>query len=333
MNYELFRSTVISSLMDDFDMETIHKFIDKLDVVADGYDIKIKCTDIILANTIPEAVKYFIAAKAIKNAKKGTLQNYFSVLKHFFLFVKKPMEQITPNDIRSFLGKYKIEGKIKDSSIDGKRLILHNFFLWCYEEGLIQSNPSVHVDPIKYHDDIREPMDRDELEMMRDACKDVREKALVEFLYSTGLRVSEVGALKFEDVDFSKRTVTVQHGKGDKKRISYINSRAMIALKKYIKTRTDDCPYVFVNKRTREKHGIGKRAFEVEIKNIWQRTNINHKITPHIFRNTTGTLSAQNGMPIEQVQKLLGHESIKTTMRYVKVFDEDVKANHRKYTV
>lgn len=331
MSYEVFRAEIVSKLNETMDIQEVESIINKIDIIADRYEVSIKNTDIILSEPIPQAVKYYLAAKSVEHLTKATLDNYYSLLRSFFKTVKKSPDDIVANDIRAFLYKYQQETNARNSTVDNKRIIIHGFFTWCCDEGLIRHNPSIHVNPIKFPDNPREPMDRDELEIMRDACKDKREVALVDFMFSTGCRVSEIAQMKISDVDWDDRIVTIQHGKGDKKRISYLNPKAVVSLRNYLKSRDDDCEYLFVNKRTKTKHHITKKSIEQEIHAIWLRTGLKHKITPHIYRHTSGTLAAQSGMPIEHVQKFLGHSSIKTTMRYVKVFDDDVKASHRKF--
>lgn len=332
MFYETFRADFISRMAEkSYTTKQICNILTIMDAMSDDYDFSKKKKEIIVVESIPEEVKYFLACKVIKNCKKGTLYNYSNMLKHFFETIKKGINDVTANDIRGYLGLYKQERNVTNSTLASTRNLIDDFFKWCCSERIIDINPCHNVDHIKYSDNLREPMDRDELEIMRSSCKDKREKAVVEVLYSTGCRVSEIAALTMDDVDWQKRTITIQHGKGDVKRTSYLNSKAVLALKNYLKTRCDDCNYLFVNARCKNKHGIQRKSFENLINKIWKRTGLSHKITPHIFRNTTGTLSAQSGMPIQEVQKLLGHKNIKTTMRYVKVLDDNVKVSHGKY--
>ena len=331
MSYEVFRSDLADGLMRIYDMDDVRKIIGITDTIATKYQIQLQSTDLIVHNAIPDELKYYISSKAIQNVNPDTLKNYFSFIRRFFMTVRKRPDEITATDIRGFLGRYKMESGVVDSTLDNKRVILHSFFEWIHGEGLIRSNPCAHVDPIKHNVSAREPIDRDELEIMRAACRDDREVALVDLLYSTGCRIAEVAALVLSDIDWDKRTVLVRHGKGDKRRITYLNSRALVSLRKYLDSRDDDCEFVFVSKRVHEKHGVKEKALQREIGNIWLRSGLTHKITPHIYRHTAGTLASASGMPIEHVQKFLGHASIKTTMRYVKVFDDDVKNSHKKY--
>ena len=171
-----------------------------------------------------------------------------------------------------------------------------------------------------------------ELERMRAACRTIREKALIDFLYSTGCRVSEVASMKIEDVDFPEGTVHIRHGKGDKERKVYINAESEVSLRAYMEERQDETPYLFVASR-RPYGGMGIKSFQSIIKKVAGRTNITKRVTPHIFRHTTGTVAIQHGMPVEQVKEMLGHESLETTMIYAKVDNRQVKANHQRCVV
>jgi integrase/recombinase XerD len=168
-----------------------------------------------------------------------------------------------------------------------------------------------------------------ELEKMRCACHDLREKALVDFLYSTGARVSEVRAGLITDVDIASGVYLIRHGKGDKERKTYLNAEALLSLQAYLSTRKDDSPYLFVS--ARGHHSMTSKAIQDIISKIRARTDITKRITPHAFRRTTATIGTANGMAVQEMQKLLGHANINTTMRYVAVADESVKTDHSKY--
>ena len=153
---------------------------------------------------------------------------------------------------------------------------------------------------------------------------------MVDFLYSTAARVSEVCALNINNIDFTEHTVRIEHGKGDKGRTTYLNPEAEVSLKSYLASRKDDCPALFVPVKGTAHH-VGKKSIETEIRKIVSRCELSVNVTPHIFRHTAASLALQRGMPIEQVQKFLGHARIQTTLRYAKVLDFDVKMNHQKY--
>ena len=169
-----------------------------------------------------------------------------------------------------------------------------------------------------------------ELEKVRNACRSLREKALVDFLYSTAARVSELSNLDIRHVNLTDHTVRIEHGKGDKGRTTFLNAEAEISLRAYLDSRTDDCAALFVNKYG-EKRRMQKRSIEDEICRIVSRCDLSVHVTPHIFRHTAASLALQRGMPIEQVQKFLGHARIQTTLRYAKILSADVKSSHAKY--
>ena len=334
MSYETFRNKVYCEIMGQFDQGTLEKFMYMMDKIADGFDFEQKNTDLIVCNGIPDMVKNYIAAKAVAHLGMGTIRNYYSVICHMIETLRIPIDKITSNNIRTYLNYLQQQKGNSASTTDGKRVILNDFFQWCVEEGELQKNPCARVDPIKFADNIREPLTSIELAKVRAACKTPREKALVEFLFSTGCRIAEVAAMKLEDVDVENRTVVIQHGKGDKRRKSYLNADSVVAIQQYLQSRNDNCEYLFVDNRSKDpdaKHGVKDAALRREVKVIAMRAGIKKPITPHNFRHTTGSYCSQSGMPIEQIQQLLGHASIKTTRRYISVNDNDVKNNHWKY--
>ena len=214
--------------------------------------------------------------------------------------------------------------------LDHKRIILNSFFAWLVDEDMIRKNPMRHIKPIKSEESVRLPMSQLELEKVRKSCKTLREKALVDFLYSTAARISEVVNMKIDDINFTDRTVLIRCGKGGKTRITFINAESEVSLRAYLASRTDDDPAGFVSVK-KPIHGVQKKALEIEVANIVSRCNISVHVTPHVFRHTAASLALQRGMPIDQVQKWLGHARIQTTLRYAKTLNFDVKLSHQKY--
>jgi len=331
MSYESFRADFASRLLPVIpDPDRLNEILLQLDAVAAGYDFTLRCTDLIVSDGLPDAVRLYLATKSIQNLKKGTLSNYFSVLRDFFTYVRKPVDQVTAADARLFLAWDKKTKGIKDGTVDHKRIVLNSFFEWCVDEEILRKSPMRHVQPLRIADPERLPMTAIELEKVRKSCQTLREKALVDFLYSTAARVSEVCALDLRNIDFTEHTVRIEHGKGDKGRTTYLNPEAEISLRAYLASRTDDCPALFVPARGEARH-LKKKTVENEISRIVSRCELSVKVTPHVFRHTAASLALQRGMPIEQVQKFLGHARIQTTLRYAKVLDFEVKLNHQKY--
>lgn len=330
MSYEAYRNDVYVAAMNEVDGSVLERFMSFMDKIAEGFEFERKCTDIIHSDGIPKGIiESYIAVKAVANRTMNTIKNYYSVIMDLFKTVQTPIDQITPNAIRVYLNDVQRKYGNSPGTADHKRIIIRDFFQWCVDEEIILRNPCRNIEPIKYSENIREPLDNIELAQMRFACQDDRERLLIEFLYSTGCRITEISDMKINDLDLEKHTAIVRHGKGDKRRTTYLNAETIVAIKKYLQTRDDDCEYLFVNKRTSGKHKVSKKALEKEVTRIRERTDIkNKKITPHNFRHTTATRCSNAGMPIEEIQQLLGHASIKTTQRYIKVNDENVRNHH-----
>ena len=336
MSYETYRNEVYVAASEEMDSSMLSKFMKFMDRVAEQFNFEKKCTDLIESGGIPEdLIKAFIASKAVANITKGTLKNYYFNIKHMFEVLQMPVQSITGNSIRVYLNHIQQVDKNKPVTANAKRTVIHDFFKFCVDNDVVTKNPCDKVYPIKYNDNIREPIQNMELEKIRMACNDTREKLLVEFLFSTGCRAAEVAAMKISDLDLSEHTAIVQHGKGNKKRTTYLNAKTILLIQKYLKERgEDDCEYLFAGKRrTNGKiHGIKSAALQAEMRHIMSRTGITRiHISPHNFRHTTGSYASESGMPIEEIQEMLGHASIKTTRRYVKVNQDNVKHHHWQY--
>ena len=331
LSYETFRTDFASNLLPVLqDPDLLNEILSVLDRTSAGYDVSIKSTDLIVADGLPDAVRLYLATKSIENLTKGSLENYYSALRRFFSTVRKPVDQVTAADVRLYLGWYMKTYNVKDSTADGKRIILNSFFEWCVDEDIIRKSPMRHVKPMRVADPERLPMSAIELEAVRNACRTLREKALVDFLYSTAARVSEVCALNIRHIDFTEHTVHIERGKGGKGRTTFLNPESEVSLKAYLASRNDDCPALFVPTRGSARH-LSKKALETEINRIVSRCDLSVKVTPHVFRHTAASLALQRGMPIDQVQKWLGHAKIQTTLRYAKTLNFDVQISHQKY--
>ena len=311
------------------DMATI---LQELQMFASGYDIQKKETSLTTYEPqIPECYKAYMVSKKIEGLSKETLKTYDLYLKDFLLYIRKPVREITANDIRIYLFHYQRENGVSNRTMDGRRLVINTFLEWCRTERYIDWNPCSQIHPIKYESKPREPLTGIELELVRDACRTYREKAIIEVFYSTGCRVSEMVNLSKSDVDFVKGEVKL-FGKGAKHRISYINARAEVSLKKYLFSRRDENPALFVSDRNPHDR-LKKTAIEKVVREIGERSGIGRRVFPHIIRHTTATDALERGMNIAEVQKILGHEKMDTTMIYAKVCQENVKHDHKRYIV
>ena len=334
MSYEQFRNEMTEQLLNTQSISTTQQVLSTMDMVAAGYDIEPKCTDLIVQeDDTPPIVRIYIAAKGVEGKSMHTLKQYRLTLTNFFKRTRLPLEKVTANDIRIYLFTYQQERGISNASLDGIRSNISSFFEWCVNEDYLQKNPAKKIQKIKFQKSERAAMSHLELEVIRSACRSNREHALIEFLFSSGCRISEVCDMLIEDVDLDNHTAVVQHGKGDKRRPIYLSDAAVVVLRKYLKARRDKDPHLFV--RSRRYHtgvfSMTPDALRRDVAKVLARTKITTHITPHVFRHTFATLAMQSGMPVEQVQRILGHANISTTMIYAKCSDEDVKRSHSKF--
>lgn len=332
LNNTNFASEFIVKLDGKIPEEELETILRELQVFSSDYDISKKETSLAeYSYHLPQCYKVYMVAKKIEGLSKGTLDTYALYLKDFLYTLGKPVDKITTNEIRVYLYEYQQKHKVTNRTLDGRRLVINTFFEWCYTEGYISTNPCRAVRPIHYEIKMVEPLTGVELELVRDACRTQREKALVEMFYSTGCRVSEMARLQKTDVDFRKGEVHL-FGKGSKHRISYINAKAEVALKKYLLQRIDDNPSLFVSERKPYKP-LAKEGIEAIIKKIGERSGIGRRVYPHLIRHTTATDALERGMNVAEVQKILGHEKLDTTMIYAKVCQENVKFDHKRFIV
>ena len=314
--------------------ELLQQFMQILDQVAQKYTIQKQTTDLIsIEDGEPAILKYYLVAKSIEGLSPTTLSFYRITLKNFFAKVNKSYTDITTNDIRIYLFQYKEERKVQNCTLDTIRVVITSFYDWCLTEGLpIQTNPARAVNPIKQEEKPRESLTPIELEYIRDACKTLREKALIDFLYSTACRVSEVVNAKISNINWQDHSILIEHGKGNKTRKTYINAECEVSLRAYLNSRTDGTDYLFVTSR-KPLNPLGKKSIEVEINNICARVQdkLHCHVHPHLLRHTSATIALHNGMPIEQVRQFLGHSNIKNTLIYAKSNDTEVRLSHEKY--
>lgn len=261
----------------------------------------------------------------------ATLKQYHYSLQRFCDHVKKPIALISSQDIRLYLYNLSKESSISDKSLDNQRTYICSFFKWLAFNEYISKDPSATISPIKCEKKERQPLTDTEMEALRGACKTVKEKALIETLYSTGCRVSELINIKIEDIDFEKREVKV-FGKGKKHRVTFLNAKALLAIRLMLGARSYSYEYLFENDR--KPHGkLGKRSIEKIIRRLGEAAGISGKVFPHRIRHTTATDALRRGMSIEQVQLFLGHENVSTALEYAKVNRDEVKEKHAKYIV
>lgn len=275
-----------------------------------------------------DLIAKFIAAKRIEGCSEKTIKYYQNTINAMVSFLGKNVRRILTEDLRTYLTEYQNEHQSSRVTIDNIRRILSSFFSWLEDEDYIIKSPVRRIHKVKTVSSIKDTYSDEDLEKMRDNCKEIRDLAMIDMLASTGMRVGEMVLLNRDDIDFSERECVV-FGKGDKERIVYFDARAKLHLKEYIDSRTDGNPALFVTLRAPyERIQIG--GIEHRLREMGKRLNI-PKVHPHKFRRTLATMAIDKGMPIEQLQRLLGHQRIDTTLQYAMVKQNNVKTAHRKY--
>ena len=273
-------------------------------------------------------VDSFISSKRIEGCSEKSLKYYQKTINNMLGAVGKQVKHIDTDDLRKYLTNYQEDNNSSRVTIDNIRRILSSFFSWLEEENYIMKSPVRRIHKIKTASTIKDTYTDEALEQMRDDCTDLRDLALIDMLSSTGMRVGELVLLNRSDIDFEERECVVL-GKRNKERIVYFDARTKLHLKQYLDSRTDDNEALFVSlKAPYNRLEIG--GVEVRIRKIGKRLNI-HKAHPHKFRRTLATMAIDKGMPIEQLQQLLGHRRIDTTLQYAMVKQSNVKIAHRKY--
>ena len=276
----------------------------------------------------PDSVTAFIAAKRIEGCSEKTLNYYRNTIEDMTSAVGKTPQRITTDDIRQYLTAYQMQRKSSKVTIDNIRRILATFYSWLEDEDYIVKSPVRRIHKVKTAKVIKDTYTDEALEQMRDSCDSLRDLAIIDLLASSGMRVGEMVTLNREDIDFNDRECVV-FGKGNKERLVYFDARTKIHLQNYLDSRTDSNPALFVTLRAPyNRLQIG--GVEMRLRQLGKKLAI-PKVHPHKFRRTLATTAIDKGMPIEQVQQLLGHQKIDTTMHYAMVKQQNVKLAHRKY--
>ena len=273
-------------------------------------------------------MELFLAAKRIEGCSEKSLKYYKTTIEMMIATVGKSVKHIETDDIRRYLTKYQEKKKSSKVTIDNIRRILSSFFSWLEDEDYILKSPVRRIHKVKIGTNIKETYSDEALELMRDNCTEPRDLAMIDMLASTGMRVGEMVLLNINDIDFNEREYIV-FGKGNKERVVYFDARTKIHLQNYLNSRTDDNPALFVSlKAPHERLKIG--GIETRLREFGKQLGL-HKVHPHKFRRTLATMAIDKGMPIEQLQQLLGHRKIDTTLQYAMVKQSNVKIAHRKY--
>lgn len=323
---EKFRVELLTMLDMSMSKELVSVVDMALTALFQKYDVSEACTDLAVCDDSNERIiNTYIASMRLEGRSEKTLKQYYDALTKLLDEIPKSIKDIRTNDIRYHLAHYQCTHKVSNATVNNKRKFLSAFFVWATREEIVEKNPMLKINSIKEKYVTKKPFSDIELAKIRDALKDNREKALVEFLLSTGCRVSEVAGLKVGNIDFRTGECVVL-GKGNKERTVYLNNKSMYYLERYLGNFVDADRPLFMNARGR---GMTKQNIEELMRIIGKRAGV-PKVHPHRFRRTMATNAMKRGMPVQYIQVILGHSKLDTTMIYCIYDKEVVKAEYLK---
>lgn len=297
-------------------------------VTLGGYTMSKVTTELALPDEQDnfKLLKMFLMSKKVEGCTDRTIKYYGEEISKFLIDVKKPIKDITANDIRTHLARMVIEDKVSEVTSNNRRRNISSFFTWLLAEEYISKNPMLKVKQIKTEKLVKKPLSDEEVEILRNGATNERDKAIIETFLSTGMRVGEIAQCDRKDIQEDQMIV---YGKGRKERYVYLNAKARVAIKNYLKKREDDNPALFVS-LDKPHNRLRPAAYEVMVRELGRRLGI-EKVHPHRLRRTAATTALNRGMPIEQVRQMLGHEQLDTTLIYAQSSQENLKASHKKY--
>jgi site-specific recombinase XerD len=297
--------------------------------VLSGYEITEKTRELRNVNGgWEEELGEFLVRKRVEGRSEGTIQQYNQHLRRMLRYIDKSVGEITEADLFMYISMYKKQREVSNGYLDNIRLVFSSFFSWLSNKGYIGKNPAAGLDPIRTEKRIKKPLSDTELERIRRKCAIERDLALIECLYSTGVRVSELVSLNRKDIDFDGLKLVV-YGKGAKERETYLTEASCMHLKEYLDTRTDGNEALFVSLKAPHER-LTVSGVEEILRRLGRSTGI-EKVHPHRFRRTMATNILNKGMPIEEVKEILGHTKLDTTLIYCQISKENVRHHHKKY--
>lgn len=322
---DIIKQEVVQRLLPFLDNAQIKELDRTLEVVLDKY-LENKFDNDEISSL--ELLQKFLEAKRIEGCSEKTLAYYQNTINRMFANIGKEVTHIITEDLRTYLTDYQRQNNLSRVTIDNVRRILSSFFSWLEDEEYLIKSPIRRIHKVKTIISIKNTYSDEELEKMRDSCQEKRDLALIDMLASTGMRVGELVLLNQADIDFNDRECKV-FGKGNKERIVYFDARTKIHLQEYLESRTDNCEALFVALKAPHSR-LTISGVESRVRGIGKQLHID-KVHPHKFRRTLATKAIDKGMPIEQLQQLLGHKRIDTTLQYAMVKQNNVKLAHKKY--
>ena len=276
-----------------------------------------------------EYMDMFISAKRIEGCSERTLAYYKATIEHMLSIIVTPLRQIQTDDLRAYLAEYQLRNNCSKTTVDNIRRNLSSFFSWLEAEDYIIKSPIRRIHKIRTGSKVKETLSEECIEKLRDSCLQIRDLAMIDLLYSTGIRVGELVNLNINDINFEERECIV-YGKGNKQRKVYFDAKTKVHLKRYLEQRKDYSEALFVTLDSPFKR-LKISGVEIRLRTLGRLASLDQRVHPHKFRRSMATRAIDKGMPIEQVQKLLGHQQIDTTMHYAMVNQSNVKIAHRKF--
>ena len=315
------------SLITVLDQNQLQTVADVATRILNDYEITERCTEVALRDDVNERLlKRYAACLTIDGKSSRTIEQYTRTIQKLSDSIGRPFTEIGAYDVRYFLACEKQRG-IANSTLENTRSNLSAFFSWLVTEDVLQKSPMAAINPIKCPVEIKLPFSDVEIDALRGACHGLKDRALIEILLSTGVRVDELSKMEIPDVDLANLTVLVKHAKGGKERTTYMSSVCRSHISKYLGSRKDDQPFLFINKNYKQITTDGIRYI---LNSTADRAGVAN-VHPHRFRRTFATGLAARGMDIQEIQCLLGHSKVDTTLRYISVADTQVQASYRKY--
>lgn len=325
---EKFITEILQMAMPYLDHEQCMKLNEKLNIVLQKYEVKERCTDLMdQDNSYMEYLNLFLSRKETEGKSERTIKQYRLHLSRMLCYFNKSVDSIKENDLFVYLTKYKSIRKVSNTYLNNIRRVFSSFFGWLSNKGFISKNPAIGLEPIKIEKKIRKGFSDEELDKLKRSCNNKRDLALIEFMYSTGVRASELVSLNRRDIDYYGKSVIV-YGKGSKEREVYLTPIACSYLKEYLDDRKDDNEALFVSNRAPHDR-LTVAGVERILKKLGKVADVDN-VHPHRFRRTMATNVLRKGMPLEEVKELLGHSKLDTTMIYCTVSKENVKHTHQR---
>lgn len=324
-------SNIAKDMEDSLTDYQLNKLKESLIINFEGVEFIIKTDELKHQEELDEnknMIDSFISSKQVEGCSERTIKYYKEIIEKFVNSFDKSIKQISTNEIRNYLSNYKDNSSCGSTTIDNIRRVLSSFFSWLEDEDYIIKSPVRRIHKIKTAVVVKEVLTDENLERLRDECENIRDLSLIELLISTGMRVGELVNLNINSLNFEDRSCIVL-GKGNKEREVYFDAKTKLHLKEYISKRNDSNDALFVSMKEPHQR-LSISGIELIIRTLGINSNIN-KVHPHKFRRTLATMAIDKGMPVEQVQKLLGHVKIETTMNYALVNQSNVKISHRRY--